>query len=110
MEGLTKIVENQVEARRFAHSGFAGGRGRRCRACAAFALPPKAEVTLHANGILHALNFGLQAERDSVGFLHGSQPVRTSGLPLTTNVRVAASEEPFHTVAALAEDLARVFA
>ena len=84
MTGPTKIVQNELEA----------------------------QITRHASNLLHALRFGLGASSSpsfarSVGFLSAYQPVLASGPPLTTNVRITASDEPFPTIAAMAEDLAR---
>merc|ERR1719326_2091636 len=81
MKGLTKIVENEVEA----------------------------HVTQFVNTLIHALKFGsvTSATPESIAFLSARQPVLPSGPQLTTNVRVMASEEPFPTIAAMVEDLER---
>jgi hypothetical protein len=86
MRALTQIVQNEAEA----------------------------QITRHANNFLHTARYGLDAsahgvpsKTSSAGLLSASQPVLSSGLQLTTNVRVAASAEPFHTVSSLVEDLER---
>jgi len=86
MNALTQIVQNEVEA----------------------------QVLRHANDFLHTAQYSLDTHPQtflhktvSAGLLSAGQPVGASGLQLTTNVRVAASEEPFHTVSALVEDMER---
>lgn len=85
MSALTQIVQNEVEV----------------------------QVARHGNSILHTAMFGnvgthaFLPKSASPGLLSASQPALASGLQLTTNVRVAASEEPFHTVSALVEDMER---
>lgn len=86
MRALTQIVQSEVEA----------------------------QITRHANNFLHTARYGFDGGHStfpskvtSAGFLSASQPVLSSGLQLTTNVRVRAGEEPFQTVAALVEDLER---
>lgn len=86
MNALTEVVQNEVEA----------------------------QVLRHANNFLHTAQYSLDARPHaflhktvSAGLLSAGQPVGASGLQLTTNVRVAASEEPFHTVSALVEDMER---
>lgn len=66
------------------------------------------QITRHANNFLHAAQYGtFSSKAMSAGLLSAAQPVLPSGLQLTTNVRVSASEEPFQTVASLVEDLER---
>lgn len=84
MDGLTRIVQNEVEA----------------------------HIAWQASRLLHALKFDLHASSSplfskamAVGFLE--QRVLTSGSQLTTNVRVIASEEPFYTVSSMVEGLER---
>lgn len=81
MRALTQIVQNEVEA----------------------------QITRYANNLLHSVRVGvpLQQPHQAAGLLSASQPMGASGPQLTTNVRVAASEEPFYTVAALVEDMER---
>jgi len=86
MAGLTRIVQNEVEA----------------------------QITQHTSRLLHALKFGLGASpraavarSRSIGFLSAGQPILASGHQLTTNVRVMASGEPFYTVASMVEGLER---
>jgi hypothetical protein len=82
MSALTQIVQNEVEA----------------------------QITRYTNNLLHSVRVGAplqQLPRQAAGLLSASQPMVASGPQLTTNVRVAASEEPFYTVAALVEDMER---
>lgn len=86
MAGLTQIVANEVEA----------------------------QIIRLTRKLLHALKFGASASPPaslasarSTGFLTVHQPVRASGPPLTTNVRVMASEQPFDTLASMMEGLER---
>jgi len=70
------------------------------------------QITQHVNGFIHAQKFGassteLLAKGGATRFLNVMQPVVSSGPALTTNVRVAASSEPFPTVASMVEDLDR---
>lgn len=72
------------------------------------------QITQHVNGFVHAQKYGLSgssagflAGGSATKFLNAAQPVVSSGPPLTTNVRVAASSEPFPTVASMVEDLER---
>ena len=74
-----------------------------CLACT------KAEITKHVNVLVHAQKYGLGASpgglMEGTQFLALGQPVVSSGLQLTTNVRVMASDEPFPTVASMVEDV-----
>lgn len=84
MKGLAKIVQNEAEA----------------------------QIVRHVNACLHALKFGARAGQatflaGSIGFLSAQLPLPQSGSQLTTNVRVMASEEPFHTVASMVADVER---
>jgi len=86
MDGLTKIVQNEVEA----------------------------QISRHLPNLLHAVKLGIgtnpaafHLRARSVGFMHAKQPVLASGPQLTTNVRIMASEEPFHTIASMVEDMER---
>lgn len=81
MSALTQIVQNEVEA----------------------------QITRYANNLLHSVGVGVPFQKlhQAAGLLSASQPVVASGPQLTTNVRVAASEEPFYTVAELVEDMER---
>lgn len=86
MNALTQIVQNEIEA----------------------------QVVRFANDFLHTARYGLGSsphalfsKTASAGFLSSRQPVLASGLQLTTNVRIAASEEPFYTVSSLVEDMER---
>lgn len=74
----------------------------------------EAEITRQVNGFARAQKYGLSsnsgkllAKGGSTKFLAAVQPVLPSGPQLTTNVRVAASVEPFPTVAAMVEDSER---
>ena len=103
MSALTQIVQNEVEV---------SGVRRLCkakRACHNYAC--KAQITRYANNLLHSVGVGVpfQKLRQAAGLLSASQPVVASGPQLTTNVRVAASEEPFYTVAELVEDMVMFF-
>lgn len=60
-----------------------------------------AQVAQHVNYFVHAV------KARSTGFLSAAVPVLASGLPLTTNVRVMAAEQSFHTMASMVEDLER---
>merc|ERR1711904_361284 len=55
----------------------------------------------------NAATRGFLTKSASPGLLSASQPALASGLQLTTNVRVAASDEPFLTVTSLVEDMER---
>jgi len=83
MTKLTKIVETEAEA----------------------------EITKLVNVFVHAQKYGLGASpgglMEGTQFLALGQPVVSSGLQLTTNVRVMASDEPFPTVASMVEDVER---
>ena len=70
----------------------------------------EAQIVRHVNACLHALKFGARAGQatflaGSIGFLSAQLPLPQSGSQLTTNVRVMASEEPFHTVASMVADV-----
>lgn len=74
----------------------------------------KAQITRSANALLRAmepvlirkLRKGVPMRTRAAGFREQlEQTPLPSGLQLTTNLRVMASEEPFPTVESLAEDL-----
>jgi len=74
----------------------------------------EAEITQEVNGFIHAQKYGLSVgpgellqKAGAMKFLALRQPVLSSGPQLTTNVRVAASDEPFPTIASMVEDLGR---
>lgn len=86
MAALTQVVESEVEA----------------------------QVAQHVNNFVHSVRSSSGAgfpafflKPRSTTFLSASEPVLASGLPLTTNVRVMAAEQSFHTVASMVEDLER---
>ena len=72
----------------------------------------QAQVAQHVNNFIHSVRSSSGAgfpaffsKPRSTAFLSASEPVLASGLPLTTNVRVMAAEQSFHTVASMVEDL-----
>jgi len=86
MAGLTKVVQNEVEA----------------------------QLANHASGLARALKSGRGLSRapfrppaKAIEFLRAEQLVLASGPALSTNVRVTASDEPFRTVASMVEGLER---
>jgi hypothetical protein len=71
----------------------------------------QAEITRQVNGLARSQKHALSSisgraftTGGSTKFLAVAQPVLPSGPQLTTNVRVAASAEPFPTVVAMVED------
>lgn len=78
MAGLSRIVENEIEA----------------------------QITNYITNLQHVSKSAAFTKK-AVSFLAVRQPVAASGPQLTTNVRVMASGEPFPTIASMVEDLER---
>lgn len=78
MAGLSRIVENEIEA----------------------------QITSYMANMQHLSKSAAFAKK-AASFLRARQPVAASGAQLTTNVRVMASDEPFPTIAGMVEDLER---
>lgn len=84
MEGLVTIVKSELEA----------------------------QLTQQVSNMLRTMRFGSVGSSSpslarSASLLSGRQPALASGLQLTTNVRIGASDEPFPTIASMVEDLER---
>ena len=96
MAGLSRIVENEIEARPIFLLSVACVKTRD--------LVHKAQITSYMANMQHLSKSAAFAKK-AASFLRARQPVAASGAQLTTNVRVMASDEPFPTIAGMVEDL-----
>ena len=96
MQGLSRIVENEIEARPIFMLSVACVKTRD--------LVHKAQITSYMANMQHLSKSAAFAKK-AASFLRARQPVAASGAQLTTNVRVMASDEPFPTIAGMVEDL-----